>query len=397
MLRRLFINPVHKMISERIEQHSSQPKDDKMSKAKIVCNILITLPSFSGQGGVASYYGAVLPHLFDPAFVLRPLEVGSLVDKKGLLHPVNDQMKFLRALGEGVDLVHVNPSLGGKSFFRDGLFVWQAKRKGLPVVVFFHGWDKRFEAKVDKYFQWFFRATFGGADRFIVLGSKFKETLRRWGVTAPIHIETTAVDDELVKNFEPGTKFEKLESAAKFKILFLSRLEREKGVFETVDALKILLDRGLPVSLWIAGDGSAKSEVEEYANSLQLPDNSVLFHGFVRGVDKATTLETYDIYCLPSYSEGLPTSVLEAMVFAMPIVTRPVGGLADMFEDGKMGFLTKTTEPFEIAANLEKILTDRELMLNMARYNYNHAKERFMASIVAKRIAKIYNLTLSGD
>ncbi len=353
--------------------------------------LLITVPALNGQGGVASYYNSILPHLPNSRFDIETLEVGSLIKKRRLFHPIGDQINFNRALNNNIGLVHLNPSLGSKSFWRDGLFVSQAKKRKLPVIVFFRGWDNNFEQVVDKYFLPFFRSTYGYAERFIVLSSTFKSKLIQWGVKSAIDVETTTVDENLLANFNLNKKIKNIKLKKNCNILFLSRLEPGKGLLETIDAVKILVDKGLPVKLDIAGDGSMKSRAEQYVSQLKFPKGTIRFFGFVKGQEKVFSFENNHIYCFPTcYGEGLPNSVLEAMAFAMPIVTRPVGGLVDMFEDGKMGYLSKSSSPKEIASCLEKLIINREHMLQIANYNFEQAQEKYLAPKVANRIREIY-------
>ena len=175
------------------------------------------------------------------------------------------------------------------------------------------------------------------------------------------------------------------------RILFLSRLQKEKGVLETISALKILIDKGLKVKLTVAGDGSARGDAEKQVSKLGLNKNHVSFLGFVRAKDKIDTFSKHDIYCFPtSHGEGLPISVLEAMAFGMPVITTSAGGLKDVFQDGKMGFFTKSTTPEDIAEQLEKLILNPKLMQQIAEYNYRYAQEHFMSSKVASRITNIY-------
>lgn len=352
--------------------------------------VLLTTPDLKDKGGVANFYNSVLPHIKASRFKVAPLEIGSTKSLKSHLHFLKDQLRFRASLQIEPDLVHVNPSLDLKSFIRDGLFIWQAKRKGLPVLVFFHGWQQKFAQVVEKRLSWFFKRTFAQADGFIVLASEFKLKLRQWGITAPIYLGTTAVDNNLLVNFNLDAKLSRLKHAQEVKILFLARLVPAKGIFEIVDALKILLDKGLSVSLSIAGDGSSGTRLQEYVLALRIPKNVVRFLGYLRNKAKACAFSDHDIYCLPSYTEGLPNSLLEAMAFGMPILTRPVGGIKDLFIDGKMGFLTKSKSPEEIARLLEKIIQDKTKMIEMGRYNHEYAKNHFMASEVAILLEQIY-------
>lgn len=352
-------------------------------------SILVTTPSLQDQGGVAQFFNSVLPYF--PNNVV-PLEIGGATNTGSFLHPFIDQIRFRQTVKKiNPSLIHLNPSLGLKSFIRDGLFAWQAKQLGYPLLVFWHGWNKEFESKVTGKFRFFFRATFGQADAFIVLASDFERTLREWGVTTPVYQTTTNVEEGLLDGIDLQEKWTDSTQLSQIKILFLARLERAKGVFETVQAIKLLVDKKLPVCLTIAGHGEIRQELEEYTRTLNLTPQQVNFTGDVRGKDKINAFAEHHIYCFPTfYGEGLPTSVLEAMAFGMPVVTRPVGGLADIFEDGKMGALVQGKSPEEIADCLEKIISDRNQMAEIGRYNAGYAKEHFMASVVAKRLLGIY-------
>ncbi len=368
-----------------------------MGKGRCVnSKIIITVPYLNNQGGVTSYYNSILPYLTSDSIV--PFEAGNTNGKNSLLHPILDQFRFNKKIRKSrPSLVHINPSLNLKSFLRDGIFTWQAKQAGLPVIIFFRGWCKNFETVVENRFRSFFSKTFGRADGFIVLGSEFKEKLREWGVTAPIYIGTTTVDQKLVDNFSIKNKIIRLSKTKNIKILFLARLERSKGIFETVDAVKSLLDKRMPVTLSIAGDGPVRKELEEYTRQLFDFEDSVRYLGYVRDKEKIRVFTEHDIYCLPSYTEGLPNSVLEAMSFGMPVITCPVGGLKDMFEDNKMGLLCPIQSVEEVALALEKMITDKDRIIAMAKYNFQYAKEHFMAPKVARQLRDIYHDILTSS
>lgn len=88
----------------------------------------------------------------------------------------------------------------------------------------------------------------------------------------------------------------------------------------------------------------------------------------------------------------MPTSVLEAMAFGLPIISRPVGGLCDFFENGKMGELIVSHNPEEYANAVDKFLNNRTLAKEISRSNHKYTKKHFLASSVAKKIED----TLSG-
>ena len=91
----------------------------------------------------------------------------------------------------------------------------------------------------------------------------------------------------------------------------------------------------------------------------------------------------------------MPTAVLEAMVFGLPVVSRSVGGLKDFFINGKFGYITESRDPSVFAALIEKLIADRHLMTKMSVNCHNYAKKRFMASMVTARLENIYREVLS--
>ena len=355
--------------------------------------VLITGPGLQDEGGVANYYNAVLRHLAaDARYAPEYLEVGSTKRAGGALHPLADQLGFRRKLAEiRPDLVHVNPSLTWRSFFRDGLIVIQARRRGIPVVVFFRGWDRPTEEKIDRGLGWLWRATFGRANAFIVLASRFRDKLLEWGVRVPIAVETTTVPDVVMSGFAIGERVGRLRAEHPLKVLFLARLEPEKGVLETLQAADLLLQRGVDVSLTIAGDGPAMDQVRRYLAEHSGLERRVEIAGYVRGDAKRALYASHHVYCFPSeYKEGMPNSVLEAMAVGMPIVTCPVGGLADFFEDGRMGHLVPRRDAALVADKLELLARDREMAATIAAYNHHYASRRFLAPDVARRLGEIY-------
>jgi glycosyltransferase involved in cell wall biosynthesis len=354
--------------------------------------ILITVPSLQDQGGVSNYYKSISGFLTcGENRHITFFQIGSSKRAFAFLYPLMDQIRFLNKIYNGqYDLVCLNPSLNLRSFIRDGLFVYFAIKRKLPVVIFFHGWLLSFESKVKGVYRWFFEKTYGKANCFIVLASDFKDMLMKWGVKAYIFIETTAINDELSAGFSISNKLDKIENETETKILFLSRIEKTKGVIETLEAFKILINRGVNVSLSIAGDGAYMNKVKDYIASHDIVRSKVVLLGYVDGEEKKSVFESHHIFCLPTYSEGMPISMLEAMYFGLPILTRMVGGIKDFFVNGKMGYVTKMGEPEEIADLLEKLIKDKEKLLNMGLYNHNYAIKHFLASAAANRLINIF-------
>lgn len=343
--------------------------------------ITITVPKLSAAGGVSAFWNALLPQFSEYEDIeIRTLEVGG--HGKNILGPITDQMKFKRAIDSTTDLVVLNPSLGARSFFRDGLFARRLVKKKRDFVVFFHGWDLTFEEKVSTKYLKFFQSSFGKAKRIFVLSEEFKSRIVAWGFEGEIIVETTTVDSILLKDFSMEEKLSASMKTANITILFLSRLIREKGIFEVIDAFKKLQMRFSNLRLIIAGDGSASNDVAAYIKTL----SGIEMKGHVEGEHKVSLFKESHIYCMPSYSEGLPTSVLEAMAFALPVVTTPVGGLKNFFEDKKMGYFVDLEKQEDLEQKLAILIADAKLRGQIGKYNHAFASEKLLSSVVAKRL-----------
>jgi len=359
-------------------------------------SVLVVGPGLNGLGGVANYYSTVYPRLSRSGVSPHYLEIGHAKAAWKYLHPFADQVRFGRALTRiDPDLVHINPSLNLKSVLRDGMFIVQAHRRGYRTMVFFRGWDEIFERRISGAWRRQFLRVYGEADAFIVLANGFREKLRSWGIKAPIYSATTAVPDELLEGFSLDAKLKMAESENCLKVLYLGRLEREKGVIETIEAVIDLARQGMKVSVTVAGDGIEMASVRALHSSDEFTKNIVNIAGYVRGDKKRELLSTHHVYSFPSiYGEGMPNALLEAMAFGMPVITCPVGGIPDFFEQAKMGYLIENPDINRIKNCLRDLYENKALAQEVARYNHEFARKNFMASSVADHLCELYQKTI---
>lgn len=116
-----------------------------------------------------------------------------------------------------------------------------------------------------------------------------------------------------------------------YRFLYLGRLDKEKGLFELLEAVKALKVKGLNNFVFdIVGDGPDEIEIKEKSNLLNLED-CIVFHGGITNLD---TLKSFylksDLFVLPTYHEGFPRTLYEAMIFGVPIITTFVGGISSI-------------------------------------------------------------------
>ncbi len=345
------------------------------------------------MGGVATFYRKLTDKFTLPVghFVVgrRPGERGVLAKARRLL---GDYGRFVRTLRESpCEIVHANPSLDRKSFLRDGLFLILARLARKPTVVTFH---QSQEALLQRRGRWLFRRLYGKTNHFIVLSKSLENALRSWGFTQPVHREVTLIDDAVLEGFQIQRAVDERQRAPGRRILFLSRLHRDKGIYETLKALSILQTRYPDLGLVVAGDGNELQGAQSFVRTRGMAN--VEFTGYIRGEALISLFKSAYLYCLPTYyPEGLPSTVIEAMAFGLPVVTRPVGGIADFFKNGEHGFSTTSREPAVIAELIEKLLTDEALYRHISSLNYKYGQKHFLASRAALRLEQIYTTLMT--
>lgn len=341
--------------------------------------ILINVPKLSLAGGVANFYKSLKPYWNEDILyntVGKRMAIGGL----GLLILPYDILKFcFRLLSFRPNVVMINPSFNQSSMERDMIFLKIAIYFHFPVIVFIRGfcWEYAQNAPWEKIAK-----VFNKCSMIYVLANVFKQEFIKRGINAPIILTTTKVDDRLTKDFNIDCRQGKCQN-----ILFLSRIERNKGDFIAVDAYRILKGKYPNLTLTIVGDGNDWKNLKNYIESLN--DKSIKLTGRLSGRDVAYEYSNADIYLFPTnHGEGMPNSILEAMLFGLPIITRNVGGVVDFFKRGEMGFVTDSLNPQIFADAIETYILNPELTKRTAMYNHQYALENFVSSKVASRLEK---------
>jgi glycosyltransferase involved in cell wall biosynthesis len=359
---------------------------------------LVLVPDLRQAGGVANYFRVLrlddIPGV--DYFAVNRDGASSLLSK--LANAVGIFASFVRRV-RSYRLIHINPSLNRNSYYRDMVFVWLADRLGVATLVFFRGWDDGFEARLrgNRLQRLVFRRSYGRATAFIVLGEHFRQKLLALGVdpVKPIYVETTVASDEDAGNVDLTAKLPGSDEPVR--MLFLSRVVRQKGIYIAIDAFaackRALPDR--PMSLHIAGSGFELAAVRQYVIDQGVAD--VVFEGDVSGPRRAELLRASHIMVYPTfYGEGLPNCVLEGMLFGLAIVARPVAAIPEVVLHGINGLLCDSLDARQFTDMLVTLVQDSKMLDRMAHANREVALRRFVPNVVRGRIETIYWRTASG-
>jgi glycosyltransferase involved in cell wall biosynthesis len=171
-------------------------------------------------------------------------------------------------------------------------------------------------------------------------------------------------------------------------VLFLGRLTAEKGIYDLLEAIAGVRNTVPDVRLVCAGEGD-RVAVARYARQLGIAE-AVNFTGSVGPSGKRALLEHAAVFALPSYAEGLPASLIEAMSAGIPVVASAVGGIAEVVVDGTSGSLVGAGDKKNLERALTRLLVNRALAARMGESARQAATARFAADKALAPLEDLY-------
>jgi len=141
---------------------------------------------------------------------------------------------------------------------------------------------------------------------------------------------------------------------------YIGALSNAKGIPNLLEAISKVLRRGNRISFLIGGDGELRGKVKEYSNRENL-NGKVKFVGWIPHDELPKYLNNLKLLILPSYTEGLPNIILEAMACGTPVLATGVGAIPDVIKDNETGFIMEDNSPECIARNVVRALNHPNL------------------------------------
>lgn len=337
--------------------------------------ILVTVP-FVKQGGVSNYAESVVPHLGKDTIVFKRGAKEGQTKAGSLLRIFSLPFRYLYYLIRyRPQRIIVNTSLSKNSMLRDGLLVALSKLFGKKVLLNVHGFRES-ALKYKRLLKWgYFKS-----DAICVLSSSFKKSLEEAGYGKQIYIQNNPVSDDLL-DIDPKAR------NSLSNILFLSRIEEYKGIYIALEAFNKLKALYSDLHFDIVGDGSELENVKTAVEKAGI--KGVEIHGFKSGAEKMELIARNDVLLFPTYAEGLPISVLEAMAAGLVVITRPVGGLVDLFDKCRFGALVGSKDPDDFAQAYLRLREDLQGSSKTSSNNVQFARANFGSRRIADSILEI--------
>jgi len=332
--------------------------------------------SFGGMSSVIKLYSES-GLLGKNVIYLSSYKDGSIIFKIGFFGIFLIKYIFLLLTDKKIKLVHIHTATKG-SFFRKSIALLIAKLFNKKVLLHIHAAEFNiFYDRSPFFVKQFITTILDKSDVIIALSNQWKTDIREKTKNANIIV---LYNPTVIKEIHHNEN-------KKVKVLFMGRLGKRKGTYDIIEAAKYLKNQDIEINLY--GDGEIK-EFERLVvdNNLQ---EKVKINGWISGGKKDEVFQSADIYVLPSYNEGLPISILEAMAVGLPIISTPVGGIPEAVEDGVSGFLVQAGDCKALATKIDLLASDRHLREKIGQQSYNIASEKFDIRIIINQLQNIYD------
>lgn len=343
------------------------------------------IPGFKTKGGISTvvngYQNSELEEKYDITYIETYCDGNKI---KKTCKAIKAYTSFLCYLMKNnPDIIHIHSSFGA-SFYRKMPFIIIADFFNIKIVNHIHGSEiRRFYIDASLLKRKLIEFIYNKCDNLICLSQEWKENFK------VIHLKSNI---SVVENYSiyPSDFYAKRKGTKK--VLYLGFITKLKGCFDIPYVIEKVVQIIPDINFIIAGSGQIE-ELKKKINEMGLTKYT-LFPGWVGSEKKDELLREADLFFLPSYSEGMPMSILEAMGYRLPVVASLVGGIPQLIEDNINGFLVTPGNINGYADAIIKILKDDILKEDMGMNSFLISKKKFSKDTHLEKIMYIYESIL---
>lgn len=316
--------------------------------------VLISAPDLSPEknvSGISSVVATIIDGLSDRVQFFH-LKAGrsdkDFLGLAGYFYLLFSLLAFpFKVFFNGVNLFHQNVPLNFKGVIREYLFSTLASACRLPVLVHLHGGDYICKAPSSPILLYMVRSLLRRARKVVVLNAYEVSQIKRL-YDADCVVLKNAVNDRFFSmksvSFTPG----------KVSFIFLGRIESAKGLNEMVEAFKMLRNEGSTFRFVLCGAGPEEDFFVR--RFMEVLGDDFEFMGVVSGEHKRSLIQQADFFLLPSYAEGLPISLLEAMSCGVVPIVSDDESLLHVIKNESNGFVVQKRSAVDLAKTLGRLM-----------------------------------------
>ena len=353
--------------------------------------ICMIVPGFDARGGIASVVKGYRGSELEKKYHIRYIETYCDGGKAAKLWKALGA--YLRFVGVLItfrpDLIHVHSSFGA-SFYRKLPFLWAGSLLRIPVVNHIHGADwENFYNNSSEHSKKLKKKAFKRCDKVIALSDTWRNHLSTI---------TDLKKIEVIHNYGIDRFSETYEKDGMNQILFLGFLCDRKGCFLIPEIVSIVKAAVGDVKFVLAGSGVDEDlhRLKMLIDKFDVYENIVL-PGWIKEKQKESYLKQASIFFLPSYAEGMPMSILEAMGAGLPIVSTNVGGIPQLVQQGENGILCEPGDVRAFADALIRLLQNARLREKMGMRSLDIMQADFSLKTHTDGIGRVYEKILNPE
>lgn len=295
-----------------------------------------------------------------------------------LLQTIHKEIKRIQP-----KLVYVTPNAKGGAFYKDFIVIQMLKWMGCKVIVHYH--NKGISLRQDKVIDNLLYHIFFKKLKVILLAENLYKDVQKYVSRKNVFICPNGIPEALIAESSA------IRNNNVPKLLFLSNLLIDKGVFTLLDACKILKKRKLQFTCDFVGGETIDINTERFNQEVAIRklNEWVHYEGKKYGVEKEKKLKNADLFILPTYNECFPLVLLEAMQQGLPCISTNEGGIADIIIPNETGYIVPKKSAQELADKIEILLKDSTLRLRMGNKGLERYKQFFTLNAFEQRMASI--------
>lgn len=283
-----------------------------------------------------------------------------------------------------IKIVHIQGA-SYNSFHRKYIFFWLSKFVFRKKVIYhihgaeFHLFYSKANSKLKKKIVKFLT----NSDVIICLSEEWEKYFKDTFKLKKIEVLNNVIKRPEVLTNKQSNKIDIIN------FLFLGTVGKRKGMWDILDVIiKHKSEFEGKIKLFVGGNGEIEKMLALIENEKLM--EIVEFIGWVKDTPKIEMLNKCQVYLLPSYNEGLPISILEAMSYSMPIISTKVGGIPQVVEDNKNGFLIEPGNKEQIYSSIKFFIDNPDKIVEYGNNSSEMVKRFYMESVLTK-LKSIYN------
>lgn len=342
------------------------------SSDDIFDKVLYLAPDIDSVGGIASVLQAYRK-------TIRPFHYLSTNDRRGRVWCVVRLAALMAALPfermRGRRIAHIHYA-AGRSWSRKVLVMNWASLLGFRIVMHSHsGWMRDMVSRKGNSLARVLRR----ADANVTL----TEGWRRF------FVETMGLDTRVINNIVEPWEVAPIPAGSPMTFYIAAKLVPAKGIAELMQAVAAVKASGRCFRLIVAGDGPMRDEMLRMRDELRIAD-VVDYRGSVDRDGVRAIIDRSHVLVLPSYTEGMPITILEAFIAGRPVIVTPVGGIPELVDDGRNGLIVPPRDADALAAAMMRLIDNPDLVATLGAQGRADV-EPFMPDRVVESLAALYS------